>query len=367
MAPRLARRFGLDRTLALVLGILTVGLVVRLGPTTATLIGGTILAGAAIAVANVLVPPLVRREFPGYVGLATGLYTGTLTLAATVAAAATVPLALATGLGWRGGLGVWAIPALGTLVAWLPRLHGSDRTGSAPAGPDAIEPAGPAPADVGAPIAAAGAGAAPAAAPGSRSLLRDRRAWSVTTFMGLQSLGFYATLAWLPTIYRGEGMSATDAGLLLAATTLVAIPAGIVVTWRAGINAHQSGAIVGATLLGTVGLAGLALAPTAVPLLWAALLGIGQGMTFPLALTIVVLRSGSLEMTARLSAMAQSIGYVLAAFGLLVTGALRDATDGWAVPIALLVGLSLVQAVAGWAAGREGLAGEPTSAGVSGR
>lgn len=323
-APRLGRRLGIEATLGAAVALIAIGQLVRVGPEALTLFAGTVVTGGAIAVANVLVPPLIRRDFHRHVGLMTGVYTSSMTLASTFAAAATVPIGLATGLGWHGGLGFWAIPTAIAFVAWLPQMR--DRT--LPTG-----------------VARDGHG--------TGRLLRDPLAWSVTAFMGLQSLVFYSTIAWLPSVYRGEGLSPTDAGLLLSVTTLVAIPAGFVVSTFAGRARSQSIAAAAATLLGGVGLVGLTVAPGALPLLWATILGLGQGMTFPLALTMIVLRAGSVEMTGRLSAMAQSIGYVLAATGPLAVGLVHDVAGAWAPAMGLLVILTGVQALTGFAAGRE--------------
>jgi len=322
LAPRLGRRFGIEATIAAVVSVIALGLVVRLGPNPFTLFVGTLVAGGAVAIANVLVPPLIRRDFPRQIGLMTGVYTASMTLTSTIAAAVTVPLGVVSGLGWRGGLGFWALPAAAAVVAWLPQLR--DRTTP--------------------PTTAAG---------GVGALLRDPLAWQATVFFGLQSCIFYATIAWLPSVYRDQGLSPTDAGLLLSVTTLVAIPSGLVVTWRAGRARNQRAAAAGATCVATVGLLGLALAPGAAPLAWAVILGIGQGITFPLALTILVLRSRSVAGTQRLSAMVQSIGYAVASLGPLAVGLLHDATGGWAAGLGVLVGLGVIQGVAGFMAGRD--------------
>ncbi|HEX9044757.1 MAG TPA: MFS transporter [Candidatus Limnocylindrales bacterium] len=327
-APRLGRRIGIEATLGAAVAVIAVGQLVRLGPDPLTLFGGTILTGGAVAIANVLVPQLIRRDFHRHVGLMTGVYTSSMTLTSTIAAAATVPIGLGTGLGWRGGLGFWAIPAGLAFVAWLPQMR--DRTLPA---------------------------AVPGAGHSAGRLLRDPLAWAVTIFMGLQSLVFYSTIAWLPSVYRGEGLSPTDAGLLLSVTTLVAIPAGFAVSTFAGRARSQSAAAAAATLLGGVGLVGLTVAPGFQPLLWAVVLGLGQGMTFPLALTMIVLRAGSVETTGRLSAMAQSIGYVLAAAGPFAVGLVHDVVGAWSPAMGLLVLLTGVQVLAGLAAGRPGTVG----------
>jgi MFS transporter, CP family, cyanate transporter len=319
VAPALARRWGVEPVVALVLGALATGLLVRVAGGTAALFAGTVLASGAIAVANVLLPALVKRDFPASTGTMMGVYTMSLSGSAAVAAGTTAPLAEATG-GWRGGLGAWAVPAAVALLLWLPLAR--RRT------PDA---------DPG------GAGG---------QLRRDPLAWQVTAFFGLQSLSFYAVLSWLPTVYRDEGYSAVAAGAVLSGSALTQIPVTLLLPRLAGRARTQRGHALAATLLTAVGLAGVLVAPTAAPYLWAVTLGIGQGGTFAVALTLVVLRARTATDTAGLSAMAQSLGYVLAATGPLLVGAVHDWTGSWAPPLALLLALLVPQAVAGVLAGR---------------
>src|SRR5215213_7088972 len=171
-APRVARRFGMERALLASLLILAAGILLRWA--VAALFLGTAILGAAIAVGNVLLPGLVKREFPEHAGLMTSVYSASLGISAALAAGVSVPLAQLAGIGWRGALAVWALPALLASVAWLPQLGRSDR----PADPSARN------------------------SPGVRDLWRSPLAWQVTLFMGLQSLSYYVTLTWLPEILQ---------------------------------------------------------------------------------------------------------------------------------------------------------------------
>ena len=327
LAPALAGRLGIERAIGLALAVLCGGLVLRVAPGVPPLLAGTVAAGGAIAVINVLLPALIKRDFPRRVGLVTGLYASLLVLAASVAAGSTVPLAGAIGHGWRGGLGFWAVPVGLALVAWAPRLRSG--SGSLVRG----------------------------ATTGVRSLLGDRLAWQVTLYLGLQSLGFYAVLSWLPAIFEARGLTPTDAGLLLSFATAVGVPAGIVVPAVAGGARDQRAVAAAVSVLAALGFAGLLLAPSVSPLVWMALLGTGQGAAFPLALTMVALRTRTNAETQRLSAMAQSLGYSLAAAGPLALGALHDATGAWSAGIVLLAVASLLQAAMGLGAGRAGHVG----------
>jgi len=326
-APVLAARLGVDRTLSLVVATIVLGLVVRVGPDPALLFGGTALIGGAIAIGNVLLPAFLKREF-GRPGLMTGLYATVLGLTGSIAAGATVPLATALGGRWQMGLAFWAIPAAVALLVWLPLSR--RRTVAA--------------ADI----------------PSSSLVraLRDRVAWQLAIFSGLHSLCFYTIVAWLPSILRAHGLSPTDAGLLLGLTSIVGLPVGLLIPIWASRRPDQRVAVVLVSSLTGIGLVGLLVAPPGSAVVWAILIGLGNGGTFPLALTLVTLRTKTPEATQGAWAMAQTVGYLLAAAGPLALGVLHDLTGAWAIGLALLVALVAVQAVAGLGAGRPGYVGD---------
>jgi MFS transporter, CP family, cyanate transporter len=325
IAPRLGRRFGSDAVLLVVLGATTLGQVLRVVPGVVTLFGGTFLAGAAIALANVLIPAMVKREFPTRAGLMMGSYISVMVAGAAGAALLTVPLTAALGGGsWRAGLAAWAAPAGLAFAVWLV-VAARRRRGRVADGRSVEVPA---------------------------SLARDRVAWQVTVFLGLQSFGFYAVLAWLPSLYRSYGVSPAAAGQLLAVVVILGVPTALVVPSLMTRSARQSGWAVGAVAVGGLGLLGLLLAPLAAPYLWVSLLGLGYGVSFPLGLTLAVLRSRTPAEAAQLSAMSQSVGYCLAAAGPLAFGLLHDVSGGWALPVAFILVALVPQAAAGLAAGK---------------
>ena len=319
-APRLARRYGIEPVLVGIMAALAVGALGRVLDGAPALFVGTVVAGGAIAIGNVLIPPLIKRDFPDRTGSMMGVYSMAVSGTAAVAAGLAVPLAGATGLGWRGALGVWAVPAAVAALVWLPRSRGRTR---------------------------------PPTPPPARSLLRDPLAWQLTVYFGLQSLSFYAVLAWLPSMYRDFGASPAVAGFLLSLSGLVQIPVSLVLPGLAARARTQVGYAVAGTALIGAGLAGVLLAPMAAPYLWVALIGLGQGGCFALGLNLFVLRTRRVADTARVSAMAQSIGYTLCAVGPLLVGVLHDATGSWTVPLVLLLALLVPQLVTGALAGRD--------------
>ncbi|HEY3260970.1 MAG TPA: MFS transporter [Pseudonocardiaceae bacterium] len=320
VAPRLARRIGIEPVLAGALAALAVGLVGRVLAGPSLLFAGTILVGGAIAVANVLLPPLVKRDFPHRTGLMMGIYTTAIAAAAAIAAGVTVPVTDAFGWDWRGALGMWVAPAAIALLVWLPLIRSHTRP---PAQPHAGPP-----------------------------LARDPLAWQVTAFFGLQSLQFYVMLGWLPSIYRDHGYRPAAAGFLLSLFGLVQLPVTLLLPRLATRARNQVIHVVLSTAILGVGLVGMLVAPTAAPYLWVVLAGIGCGACFALALALVVLRTGRVAETARLSAMAQTVGYVISAFGPLVFGILHETVGSWTAPVLLLVLLVVPQLWCGVLAGR---------------
>ncbi|GAA2364669.1 MFS transporter [Nonomuraea africana] len=321
VAPLLARRAGVGAAVGIALAMLAGGLVVRVLDGPLLMIGGTLVAAAGIAFAGVLIPVVVKESFPALIGLMTGVYTASLQLGATLGSALTPPLDTALG-GWRPALASWAALAVLALVVW---------TAAARRG---------------------GFRAAAQADRQGRSLLRNRLAWIITVFFGLQALLAFVVIGWLPRVLMDVGgVSRGEAGLLLGLLALLALPISLVVPALAARRGSQSGWIVGLGACGLAGLLGLLLAPSFSPLLWTVLLGLGMSV-FSLALTTIALRARTSEDTAKLSGMAQGFGYLLAAAGPFLFGLLHDVTGGWTVPFLLLIGVLVVQIGFGALAGR---------------
>lgn len=325
-APVLGRRLGIEPALLAAMLVILVGDLVRLAPWPVALFGGTVLIGTGIAVANVLIPSVVKRDFPGRVAAMTGLYTMTLSGGPALAAGLTLPLTQVTGLGWRPALGLWGLLAVVAIVVWLPQVRRHTRVRAEEASAQA-HPA--------------------------RGLWRSPLAWAVTGYMGLQSLSFYTLAAWLPTVLVSAGMSGGLAGAMLSVWNVVSIGAAFLAPRLAG-----RGIPAGLLVLAGVGshllaLAGLLVAPIAGVYLWVTLLGIATGSAISLALLFIVQRAPDTRHAAQLSSMAQSYGYLLAATGPFALGALHDLTAGWTIPLLLLAALLLPQALTGLAAARD--------------
>ncbi len=325
-APRCAQRIGIERTLLLVLLLITTGTALRGAFDAVGLFLGTALAGAGIALGNVLLPSLVKRDFADRAALMTGLYTMSLVGGAALAAATTLPLMHKLGDQWMLSLAIWAVPGILALFAWSPVAW---RAGSHHTNGRHILPV--------------------------QGLRRDRLAWAVTLFMGLQSALAYCVLGWMAPILRDRGLSGTEAGLVTSVSILLQVASCLLTPLLASRWRDQRGLAVGLTVVATFALIGMVLGPRWAIWPLAVIQGIGQGGLFALALMLIVLRSHDAHVAAHLSSMAQATGYVLAASGPLLIGVLYAWTGGFQAAAGLLGALGLCTALAGWQAGRNAL------------
>jgi CP family cyanate transporter-like MFS transporter len=307
-----ARRIGIERTVAWALAAVAVGSAFRALPGQPELWVGTAVAGAGIAVCNVLIPVVVRRDHPARVALMTALYSATLGTAAAIASGVAQPLSHLPG-GWRWSLGIWAVPAVVAAVVWL-RRRNRPEAAAAPAETD------PTP------------------------VWRSAAAWRLTAVMGLQSTTFYILVAWLPSIATSQGASDALGGWYLFAYQVVGILSGLAlpaVLHRTGTAA--TGLLVSAPLV--LACLGLIAVPAGLPA-WVLLAGVSSGAALVYALTRISLAARSSPHATRLSGMAQSVGYLLAATGPVVVGWLRDATGSFTPALVLVATLAALQATA---------------------
>lgn len=323
LAPPLARRIGIERSLGVALVALAASIVLRSAPFTGAIWLGTAGLGCAIAILNVTIPALVKRDFPTGIGPVTGLYSAVQSGMAGIAAGVSVPIAGMAEHGWRVSLGLWAGLALIAFAVFAPQLRSRSRL----AGP--IEPVA-----------------------GHRSPWRTALGWQVTLFMGLQSTGFYVLITWMPSIEQAAGIAPATAGLHQSALNAAGLLATLGAAALLKRSRDQRALIAAATIMMTVSLTGLALAPS-LGLLWAIAGGLGCGAAIVVALSLFGLRTAHHDQAARLSGMAQSIGYLIAACGPILIGALHDVTGSWASALAPMVVVLGVQLVMGLLAGRD--------------
>ncbi|MEX0724537.1 MAG: MFS transporter [Gracilimonas sp.] len=315
------QRFGLESTLGVALLILTVGTVGRSFANIPALYIGTLLLGIGIAIMNVLMPSIVKRDFPEQSGSMTSLYSGVMGVGATMGAGLSVPLAQFTN--WQFSLGSWAILAFLGLLFWVPQL----RNRTKPKNPIHIFTA-------------------------IKKLGSSPIAWQIALFMGLQSLIFYAILAWLPEILINRGMTPTKAGFVLSISQGTGIVGSLIIPAIAGRFKDQRKIVLVTSAMEIIGIAGILITDTFLVSTWAGILGFGLGGNFSLALLFMVLRTDSAELTTGLSGMAQSVGYFVAAFGPVLFGFIHDLTNSWSIPLYSMLSIAALQFVFGLGAAK---------------
>lgn len=319
-ASALGRRLGLEAALGSTLTVLVAALAIRSVPGTLALFAGTTLIGIAIGLMNVLLSGLIKRDYPDRVLALTGLYTTTMGAFAVIGSGVAVPVADVAPGGWRTSLALWIPIALIALGLWLPRWRDRALTRTA-------------------------------AGSGRRAHWRSSLAWQLTAFMGLQSLGFYAAVVYLPSILHSNGMGMTSAGWHLAMMLLTGLLGSAVSPPIVRRLPDQRLLAAGAAGLGVLSYLGFVVAPD-LALLWSATVGLSQGIGITLALSFFALRARDAREAAALSGMGQSLGYLFAALGPPLLGVLHDTTGGWTSPLLVLAGIIGAQAIVALGVGR---------------
>ena len=326
LAAPIAHRFGLERVLFASLVLLVAGIAVRSGGTASVLYAGTCVIGGAIAIANVLLPSLLKRDFPHHVAKLTAAYALAMISAAGLASAVAVPLDHALGAGWPASLGAVAVLPLAAGLLWLPQLR--FQTVSAPGLATGVHGA-----SVGA------------------SVWKASLAWQVAGYLGLTCFIYFAAIAWLPSILQEAGFSSARAGTLHGWMQLAgAVPALLLMPLLHRMT-DQRWIAFASPALSACGLAGLLALPGLTPL-WLFAFGMGMGSALILSLAFVGLRAGSQQIAASLSGMSQCIGYLLAAVGPTLVGYLHEAAGNWTMPLAACLVLCLAMCALGLSVGR---------------
>jgi CP family cyanate transporter-like MFS transporter len=322
-SPALVKRFTLNKAMMFVLVVMAIAMATRLIGGFPALITSTILIGFAIAIANVLIPTIVREQFPTRIELITGVYVTLLAISASFAAAIAVPSSEWLG-GWRGALAVWIIPAVLAIVFWVP-LFRSKSVGKITSVATHAEE--------------------------RKAVVRSSLTWGIVFFFGLQSGGFYSILNWFPSLLIDRGMSAVDAGSLLGLTTFVGVPSGFIASLIFRKFKSLSFIAIVMTSLTLTGLLMIWLTPDLL-VLACIITGFGFAATFPLSLTLIGSRASTSTQTTQLSALAQGWGYLISAAATFIFGLLRDVTGTWDASLILVSVLTFIQLFAGAVAGR---------------
>lgn len=322
LAAGIARRIGMERSLCAAMLLICAGIAVRSLPCVSLLFLGTAIIGCGIALGNVLLPGLIKRDFSQHVARLTGAYSLTMGAAAALGSALVVPLAL-SGFGWHGALLMLMVFPLLALLVWLPQWRSTTHTNLTTS-----------------------------RTLHARGIWRSPLAWQVTLFLGINSLIYYVIIGWLPAILISHGYSEAQAGSLHGLLQLATAAPGLLIPLVLHRFHDQRSIAALVSLMCAAGAAGFWFMPEQA-VLWTMLFGFGSGATMILGLTFIGLRASSAHQAAALSGMAQSVGYLLAACGPPLMGRIHDAQGDWQTPLLAVAALAIVMAIFGLYAGRQ--------------
>ncbi|MYL40267.1 MFS transporter [Virgibacillus massiliensis] len=326
LVPKISNRYTNERVMLIGLIVLFIGVSLRSLSVIFFLFAGTLLIGFGIAICNVLLPSVIKEKFPAKVGIMTSVYSTIMGGFAATASGLSVPIASGLNLGWQIALFVWAVPALIGIIVWgyLVKKRANERSLY-----HYVQPV-------------------------SNRIWKSPLAWQVAGFMGFQSFLFYVTISWLPEILHASGFTVNTAGWMLSIMQFIGVPASFIVPMLAGKFRSQQGLVLIMGLFSVTGYTALLFGESSFMLILSVvLIGVALGGTFPLALTILSLRARNGIEAAQLSGMAQSFGYILAAFGPFSIGFLYDQTHTWGIPLITLVTIAIIVILFGMGAGRD--------------
>src|SRR5690625_2722144 len=323
--PRFSNKYGLEVVLFASLVLLGMGLFVRSMGSIFTLFIGAALIGVAITVGNVLMPAYIKKYFSSNVGGVMGVYSAAMNLTAALAAGFSIRLGKIANLGWKSSIGIWILLTLLTMLIWLPQLRKSRYNTSFKEKEKQNQ---------------------------KINLYKSRLAWAITIFMGLQSLLYYCITAWLPKVMQTWGMSVEASGWTLSYVQFAQLPAtflGAIIATRMRDQRFLAGSV---GVLCSLGILGLLIFQTKFALICCILIGTGSGLAFSLAMLFFVLRTQNTVHATKLSGMAQSFGYLIAAAGPPVFGGIFDAFHSWNGSFIFLLLLTFILVLAGISAGK---------------
>ncbi len=319
----LGKKIGIEKMLLIAMIALLTGILLRSQGSLPMLFIGYIILAMGIAIGNVLLPSLVKRDFPDYISQMSTAYSITFGLTAAIASGVAIPLALILPGEWKSSLAIWGILTAITIFVWLPTVLKAHTKNEPIQNQHNSE----------------------------KPLWHSPIAWQVTGFMGLQSLTFYVSISWFPTYLKSHDISLTTSGWFLTLFQIISLGVGVLIPFVIKITKDQKIIAIFASLSSFAGTLGIFLAPK-LSILWFAIAGIGSGISIILAIMFISLRSNNHHQATQLSIMAQSIGYLIAATGPFFFGLLFDWFNTWSISFSVFLGLILLQTILGYMAGR---------------
>jgi CP family cyanate transporter-like MFS transporter len=326
LVGQLSKKLSLEKFLLFSIALLIAGLYIRIMGTVVTLFLGSAILGIAICIGNVLVPGYIKKTFPNKSGMVIGFYSVSMNLTAALASGFSIAIGKLSGLGWKGSLGIWIWIAVFSFLIWLPivlkRTKNIEETGIVKS---------------------------------NLNIFKSPLAWQISIFMGLQSLMYYSLVTWLPMLLQGFGMVKEESGWVLSFMQMAMLPLTFLGPIIASKLTNQKSLIfvVAAGMFISV----LLILFFQLQYIYTAviLFGISSGLSFSLSMMFFVLRTADSHTATRISGMAQSVGYLLAAFGPPIFGSLYEYGETWNLSLYFLLIMIVIMFFVGLKAARNHL------------
>ncbi|MGW7929221.1 MFS transporter [Staphylococcus xylosus] len=325
---KVTARLTMSRTILYSTMLLIVALYLRIAGDFTLFLIGTVILGIAIAFGNVVLPSYVKWYFPMQIGLATGIYSGTMNFTAGLGGGLSFPLSEITPLGFRLSLSFWILFAIIAIILWIPKARKGVQLEKATAIAEQQD------------------------RPKKVTITKSKLAWMVALTMGFQSMVFYTVVAWVPSILVDRGLDPSTAGYLLMLNQFSQVPMTFTFPIIASKLKDQRILVVIITVLFLVGFSLFFTQSLVLLIIGIIIAGLAMGACFSLCMTFFSIRARTSDGSISLSGFGQSVGYLIAAVGPFLIGYLHDATESWDSGIIALIVMSVLFFIFGYPAAK---------------
>ncbi|MCM3251740.1 MULTISPECIES: CynX/NimT family MFS transporter [Priestia] len=277
-----------------------------------------LLIGAGIGVVSPLLSGFIKSHFPDKAASMIGIYSTSMVVGASISIGLTTPLQHWFNHSWKNGLAFWSILALLAIPLWLmvikqsriPASNFSQKT--------------------------------KASLP-----LKNKKAWLLTSFVGIVTLLFYCFAAWLPAIVEEKGCTPAFGGLVGTIAMIAQLPATLLLPSLLKVLPSRRFWITTFTLSIIIGLSLLCFT-NVTPIVSSICLGVGAGGLVSLTLLLPLDMASSPMEASTWSAMTQAIGYMIGAVGPFIIGFLHDYLGSFVPTLYLLIIIGFIAILLGW-------------------
>ena len=318
-----ARLGSSNRIIKWALTALTIALIARAFTGLIGLFLFTFLMGISIAVMNFEIPAWVKSHAQSETGLFTGIYVTLMGVFGSIAVAISVPLAELNSLSWRMAMIPWMFVALFTALYWWSKESNKDTRQNTEQNYFWKSKA-----------------------------FRNPIAWCLALYFGTESLTFYATATWFPTILTTKDFTLREAAVAVSLSGVIGSMIGLAAPHYISKVSDQRLIIALVTIATGFSFFMISVQSGHVLFIWLTLSNIGISIAFPIALMLSGTKSASPEATRNLSTMFQSIGYVVSSMGPLFLGSLYDLTGSWDKAMLGIVAFTFLQLIFGLIVGK---------------